>query len=129
MPVNKLLECYEDSLKEIYQDSLKESYEDCKEKIYQERILCTEVYRCEVMHTILVHPTSMKEHFQHLDKVDQYITDCKKKNVTPVVKKRKKAINIFGIHNQLQSIILTIRSKLKILKLERMSLNANDGTI
>ena len=110
--VNELLKCYENSLKEIY--------EDCKEKIYQERILCTEVYRCEVMHTILVHPTIMKEHFQHLDTLDQYITECMEKEVTPVVKKRKEAINIFGIRNQLQRIFL---------KLETMTENSKDGTI
>ena len=68
VPVDELLKCYKESIGE-----------------YQTRILCTEVYTYEVMHTILVHPASMKGEFEDLGlpTLDEYMT----KEPNPVVSK------------------------------------------
>ena len=67
VPVDELLNCYKDSVGE-----------------YETRILCTEVYAHEVMHTVLVHPTIMNEEFKEdLPTLDDYMT----KEPNPVVKK------------------------------------------
>ena len=72
VPVDDLLKCYEDSLKE-----------SC-----QKRILCTEVYAYEVMHTILVHPATMEEEFKDLQTLEDYMEEQKKFN--PVVSRDPK---------------------------------------
>ena len=68
VPVNELLKCYKDSVGE-----------------YETRILCTEVYAHEVMHAILVHPTSMNEEFKEdLPTLKDYM----EKEPIPVVRKK-----------------------------------------
>ena len=70
LPVDELFKCYEKSVGELS----------------EKRILCTEVYKCEVMHTVLVHPKCMDDKFQHLQTLDEYMEEQKKQK-NPVVTK------------------------------------------
>ena len=67
--INHLFDCYKSS---VHADE------------YQMRILCTEVYTHEVMYAILVHPASMKDHFDDLlPTLEEYMEE----ETNPVVKK------------------------------------------
>ena len=57
IPVGKLIENYESSIKGKS----------------QQRILWTDVYRWEVMHTILIHPEELSEVFKDLPLMDKYL--------------------------------------------------------
>ena len=86
VPVDDLLKCYEESLKENY----------------QKRILCTEVYKRQVMHTILVHPKSMEREFKDLGLPT--LEDYMEKEPNPVVSRDPDDVNKWIWHPQSTSV-------------------------
>ena len=66
-----------------------ENYESSIKGKSQRRILWTDVYRWEVMHTILIHPEELSEAFKDLPLMDEYVKGIE--NRDPVIKQNRSA--------------------------------------